>query len=322
MISSFLPLLVTSVAAAAIGGPQTQGAGVAGATLSAPADRAAETGYAILLQDTSLGRNVSVTFNQAKFADVLMWLRKEGVSFVAEEQDGDDGLRLTMNVVDKPLRDVMDAIAEVFGGKWTKKGEVYAFVRRSRASNPGAFDPGILGRRGPLRIAPPISPEEQEKFAKEFLPMIQEWAKKFRQEFEKNWVGPDGQSLFPKGEGFERLWKDLPEASKKFFREFRIEIPDLELKLDKDLQQFKGLDPEKLRSILPEEGVFAFRGTQLAEILKSLTPEQRKLQSERGYLTPDDLTDAQKKMLGGLPEGGNWTVTIAVDGQKLTLKSK
>lgn len=333
MISSFLPLLVTSVAAAvAIGGPQAQGSevlkagasavGVDEGTLLKAAERAAGTGYATLLQDANLGRSVSVTFNTAKFSDVLMWLRKEGVSFVTEDHETDEGPRLTMNIVNKPLRDVMDAIAEVFGGTWTKKGDVYAFVRRRAGFPFGAFEFGDLGKSGELWIAPGMSPEEQEKFRKEFEPMMKEWAKKFQEEFEKNWIGPDGKWLLPKGEEIERLKEELPEVSEKMFREFRIEIPELKLELEKELQELKKLDPEKFRSVLPEGRGFVFGGPQLAEILKSLTQEQRKLHDERGYLTPNDLTAAQKKMLGGLPETGDWTVTIAVDGKKLTIKSK
>ncbi|HZH99078.1 MAG TPA: hypothetical protein VEX38_08915, partial [Fimbriimonadaceae bacterium] len=57
-------------------------------------------------------------------------------------------------------------------------------------------------------------------------------------------------------------------------------------------------------------------------LMRSLSPQQRQRHDRQGYLTAADLTQAQLKMLGTLPQSGSWTVSFTIDGDKLTIKNR
>lgn len=62
--------------------------------------------------------------------------------------------------------------------------------------------------------------------------------------------------------------------------------------------------------------------TNFKGLLDSLSAAQREKHAKQGYLTPGDLTDTQRKMLGDLPKSGEYTISMTVDGKSLTIKSK
>jgi len=77
-------------------------------------------------QAPSLDKRVTASLTNASMDEVLQWLRRTGVNFVIENTDASAKTKLNINVVDKPLKDVMDAIASAVGGKWQKHGDVYS----------------------------------------------------------------------------------------------------------------------------------------------------------------------------------------------------
>lgn len=61
----------------------------------------------------------------------------------------------------------------------------------------------------------------------------------------------------------------------------------------------------------------------LEGLAKSLTPEQKALHEKQGFLTPEDLTPEQRKMLGTLAGSkGDFEVTFAGAGTQFRLKNK
>ncbi len=121
----------------------------------------------------------------------------------------------------------------------------------------------------------------------------------------------------------------LPEGAMKF-----LMVPELEGKEREEMKQKiqelmkKGGDGKFELRLEPgkpmpegEWSVFVGGGGNFPKLLDSLTPAQLELSKKQGYLTPKDLTDAQKKLLGKQPEG-DWMISVSMNGKSLTIKSK
>lgn len=263
-----------------------------------------------LSQDTQLERKVTGSFRDATLGEVLKWLTVEGLSFVADSSTlaGTD-MRLTANILDRPLKDVLDAIAEAFGGKWTRHGNVYSFSRsKTHFFEGGSFDKNLDMKELPADIELHLKKLGEEMKGKGFI------------EFSI----PDIAEM----KGFELDPQDLEEL--KALREHlkAIPMPDLEelkgLKEHlKSMPDMKALEIElKGLKDLVKPGMIRFGGTNVPALIEGLTPAQLEKQQKLGYLTPADLTPAQLQMLGDLPKGEDWSLSFKIDGRTLNLKSK
>ena len=94
-------------------------------------------------------------------------------------------------------------------------------------------------------------------------------------------------------------YKGMSEAERKAFeksmRDLKVELPKL-----------------------PKAPV-ALKSADMKELMKSLTPDQKAKHERQGYLKLSDLNGGQKKMLGN--PSGNFTISVNMDGQKLTIKN-
>lgn len=97
-------------------------------------------------------------------------------------------------------------------------------------------------------------------------------------------------------------YKGMSEAERKAFEK---SMGDLKIEL-KNLPKAP-LAPAVLRS------------SDMKSLMKSLTPDQRSKHDRQGYLKLSDLSGGQKKMLGN--PSGNFTISVNMDGQKLTIKN-
>ena len=70
---------------------------------------------------------VSVSFNHATVGDVMDWLTKNGLSFVAADSELPKDATITLNVKDEPINEVADAIASALGGHWERRGGMRIF---------------------------------------------------------------------------------------------------------------------------------------------------------------------------------------------------
>ena len=80
-------------------------------------------------RSAELQRLVSGNFENASLAEVCKWLSGQGVSFVADGTSLSGDAKLTANLQNQPLGDVMDAIADAFGGRWDRHGNIYTLHR-------------------------------------------------------------------------------------------------------------------------------------------------------------------------------------------------
>ena len=117
----------------------------------------------------------------------------------------------------------------------------------------------------------------------------------------------------------------LPEKMKGM-KEFKLDPKTMkELELMPGKMKVYSTDPkalEKMRALELKTPMFKMQSGDIMKLIDSLNMQQRDKQEKQGYLTLDDLTPEQRKMLGDMPKGQNWTIAYVIDGKKLTLKSK
>lgn len=222
-------------------------------------------GYSATQQPTapqapSLEKRVTASLSDATMDEVLQWLRKTGVNFVIDKGDASAHSKLNINVVDKPLKDVMDAIASAVGGKWQKHGDVYSLHTHGDALAPlpfGDFDMGLVPeikeRLGDLKFE--ISPEMRERL-EAMIPDIEEQL----QELEKSF-GPELRGLAPKIRGM----MPGPDGMMRF------RMPSSQQR------------EELLNSVTPKQKeLMKSRGHLVTE---DLTPRQREILESLGRMT-------------------------------------
>ena len=83
-----------------------------------------------------MDRQVSVHFDNASATDVLKWLSKQNVNFVANV-DKLPKSRVSMNVNNVPLHEALEAVAESLGGSWNRVAA--SSTRGRRLTSPTLF---------------------------------------------------------------------------------------------------------------------------------------------------------------------------------------
>ena len=219
-------------------------------------------------QAPTLNTRVTASMNNASMDEVLQWLRKTGVNFVIDKSRAPKDARLNLNIVDKPLRDVMDAVASAVGGSWQKHGDVYSLRQGMAFGTPA---PEFFGER--IDTLPPMDLDELRAYRAEIAPKIGEELRHFKTEIDPKML--------------EEL-KELQMDPKVFehLKELEIEMPDFEGFVMPPMPE--GAEGLKLRML--NEG-------QIKELIGSLTSKQKEIMKSKGHLTPGDLTPKQQEIL-------------------------
>ncbi len=316
--------------------PQTTTAApqqIGGAT--APAEIRQETRASAPTQaDSALDKRVTKSLDSVTLKEALSALAEQGLSFVVIENDKAQNVRITIHVVDQPLRDVMDAIASAYGGHWSRKGSVYILSdgRNSEAQFAPfewrGFDRNALGQHelpkdlmkkdsGAAALVLPKELMKDDEMKLQILnPEIQKKIESATQEAMK------ARDMNPEMQ--KKIESAMQEAMKA-----RDMNPEMQKKIESAMQEAmkaRVLDSTLMgepKMLSNEMRLFSFpSGQNFDKLLGSLTPQQKSLMAKRGYLTPKDLTKTQLGYLGKLPEGADWSVSISIGGKTLKLRSK
>jgi len=264
-------------------------------------------------------KNVSMDFKNADAQDVFDWLKKSGVNYVVETGSIPKGKKLTVNIKGRKIGEAVEAIAEALGMGVTKKGETYVLHPGSgwaayTLGDGKAFSVPQLGKDGAKgwQISPRDLSQDWEKWSKEFkdsfkdLPKT-EWDEKEWEKFSKELK--DSLKDIPQ-------WKEMPDGGKFTLKN----VPPMKW-------QFKGLDGKEFKGLkewkeLKDLHLPEMHFGDLGKLVESLTPEQLEKNKSKGYLTIDDLTAEQRKMLGSFDGDGDFTVKFEKDGKSVTIKRK
>lgn len=263
-------------------------------------------------------------------AQLVDWMKKQGYKFVLETTNLPEGTKYEVNLKGAKPDEAIEAIALALDLGWTKKGEVYVLKDE-------------LGRHftwpgeAPELMTPPT---EWTEGMKDFGHGMQDWAKNIESWAKQHKL--DGKQ-----------WKDLSPAERAEFEKSMAELDKALAEMKIQLPKFKDgfmIAPDGSKIKFPEfgpmEGFKVFDGSEMAplpplfdkefmdgmntlkiktanikELISSLTDSQKKLMKDRGYLTPSDLTDKQRKLLDYKAGDKDFNLTFSVDGEKITIKS-
>ncbi|HTQ08850.1 MAG TPA: hypothetical protein VMI31_02145 [Fimbriimonadaceae bacterium] len=70
---------------------------------------------------------VTVSFRNAAVREVLDWLKNSGVNFVISDDEVSRDARISVNIANQPLDDLMNALASAWNGHWDRQGDVWVF---------------------------------------------------------------------------------------------------------------------------------------------------------------------------------------------------
>ena len=281
-----------------------------------------------------MDRLVSVHFNNASAAEVMKWLSKQNVNFVANV-DKLPKTHITMNVAHVPLAEALETVAESLGGSWQVKGSTIVFRMGMFGATPFSFTtppsmkgfggefPGNTQLFGDMKAFSKVDPkmlEQFKAFGKGGKTFEFKMDPKMMEQFKS--MGKDGKTFENKMDP-----KTLDQ-----FKAFAKDGKFFEYKMDpKMMEQFKAKSKDGMafafgsdKNWLGAKGQM-FKKLDADKLLKSLTKSQRELNKTQGYLKFSDLTDAQRAMMFDgstkeLPE--SFTFMISSNGEKVTIKSK
>ncbi|HLK14437.1 MAG TPA: hypothetical protein VKT78_06505 [Fimbriimonadaceae bacterium] len=283
-------------------------------------------------------KRVSVRFNNAPARQVLDWLSKQDANFVIETSSIPSSVRLTLNVKDEPLSSVERVIANALGGSWVKHDGILVFQKGLMTGEPMVLGDGFMGDGKRFKSLPGgdgqfwASPDGKElqlhlkdldKLGDQFGP---EWQKKFEKDF-----GPEFQKKIQDqfGPEFEKKIQDQfgPEWQKRIEKEFGPDFqkkmqdqfgPEFQKRIQDEIKNGKG------QGWVFSDGnggrVFSLGHQDFNGILESLTGDQKALMKKRGYLTPKDLNEKQRKLLGEV--SGKFELKVKTDKGEMTIKSE
>lgn len=376
----------------------------------------------------TLSKKVTKRFNNAKLDDVLAWLKTQGVSFVVRPGSISKDARITVNIVDQPLEDAVDAIASAFDSRWDREGQVFV-LKPGPTMWKGDFEmpkievwdskdmPKFLGQMpkfddktfkaemdelnkklGTMKLPAfdeawhknlaeieKLAEQAKKETGKENLtdedlkkyPELkkkldkleadtEKWGNEFGEKFGKEmeaWGEEFGKKMELRAKDFEKLGEMDAKTQKEFAEKMELKAKEmakaaeawekqggkefekqmelhgkemeklqaeLEKKFGKDFEAKMKAHADRLEKELKNKDWGKLEGKNwmvlkdknVKELLKSLTETQKSKQKDRGYLLPEDLTPAQRELLGTLPEGSDWSITYTVDGQTITVKGK
>ncbi len=234
-----------------------------------------------------MDRKVTVKFNNASAGDVLKWLTKQNVNFVANT-DTLPKSKITVNLSNVPLHEALGAVADALGGAWMVKGSTLIFHTGGVRFSPFATTRNYTFPSEGFRTIDPrafkMQPLEGRAFAYSFD---------------------------------EKAYKDLGKLKGLDGKTFNYQFDD---KAFKELKRFN----EKDDALGRINGTFGFKKVDAKKFLDSMSATQKDLMKKQGYLKVSDLTEDQKKMIfdnpiGELPK--EFTFMLNLDGQKVIIKN-
>ncbi len=132
---------------------------------------------------------ISVHFHDAKPSEVLDCLEKQGINFMVSKSEINDDTRITINVDNQPVEDVLNALARAIGGHWERENGVRVY-RKGGATwfdgNTGSQFSKFMPAMPMTKDGKPLTPEQWDKtFGKDWAKKTEDWQKQFGPEFQK-----------------------------------------------------------------------------------------------------------------------------------------
>jgi hypothetical protein len=252
-----------------------------------------------------LEKVVSLSLKNKTAADVLQWMNKQGVNF-AVNVDSLPKNRITLNMTNVPLHEVLSTVGEVLGGSWDVRNKTLIFQKHSASRGFATFP-------AELPMLPPMGGMEfvpAQGFAAPEMNFTFEPPKFKLEEFKMDFDGQEEPMKVMKIR-LEALTEDIKVQAKKGM---------MDEKLAKDLQT---RIEATMKDCEVEAKVMAVQEVEVDKFLKSITKEQKELMKKQGFLKLSDLTDAQLKFLKAQPrsEAKQFNLMLMKGDEKIIIKN-
>ena len=284
-----------------------------------------------------MDRLVSIQFTNASASDVLKWLSKQNVNFVANVNKLPKS-KVTMSVSQVPLHEALETVAECLGGSWQVKGSTLIF--QNGMFHTMSFAPAKAGTLKSFETVPfgemksfgKMDKDQMKAFEKSML-QFKNGQSMMSQDFLKQME--DMKGLTSEGKAFtfkmdpKQLaeWKSLGMKDGKSFT-YKWDPKQMEeLKAFGMMNNGKGFkwDPKSfadMKGMTALKG-FTFKKIDIGKFKKSLSNAQKELMKKQGHLKLSDLTESQRGMLFDKTSGemtGDFTFVFSSDSDKITIK--
>ncbi len=278
-----------------------------------------------------MDRLVSVQFTNVIASDVLKWLTKQNVNFVANV-DKLPKSKITMNLSNVPLHEALETVAESLGGLWQVKRSALMFKTNMFGTMP--VSPATMGKVH-LNWRDFPSSSDMKGFGKIDDKQIKA--------FEKSMSGMKGQmkSIRFDAQTIPKMDLKQHELLKAFSgdpRTFNFKMDPKALAEMKNFKEFSKdgkafvckfdqkalLDMQSMKHFKGFEGM-NFNKLDTEKFAKSLSQAQRELMAKQGYLKFSDLIEVQKGLIfsGSTNDvSQDFTFIFSVSGEKIRIKSK
>ena len=284
---------------------------------------------------------ISLHVQKGSVQSVLKTLEAHGFSYVIADGGFPPNQTISLSIDSASVQDIADAVAAALGGHWVNKNGVHVFEKDPfalvspstfstvKSNNPPTsvfqFPKGLpfaqgLAPQDRLSQLPPASRKAIEAAMKKLRDLLQ------KTQTEKN--GSKGSSMSPTEKAklnglIDQLQRELgaldPNGYSMPYRTFQYSTPQFkEYGFNQPFTWNWQTPPQNFSYAAPQ--AYGGHPARLGELLKSLTPHQKDLQKQQGYLKYDDLTSAQQKMLG-IKSAGSFEVHYKSKDGDLTIKN-
>lgn len=279
-----------------------------------------------------MDRKVTVRFQDASASDVLKWLTKQNVNFVANV-DSLPKTKVTVNLSNVPLSEALDVVGSALGGSWQVKGSTLIFrsggmmfgniamPRLNTFSRTMPFDGQMMNGFSDAKVFNFKMDEKMLKELEQFKGMKGE-AFKLDEKALKELKGLKGFKMD------EKALKELKEGQMKAFKMDEKAMQQLKEMQSKDWKKFapdaKAFAESHSWSTQKRES-FGFKKVDAEKFLKSVTAAQKDIMKKQGFLKVSDLTDEQKAMLFENPKGDlpkDFTFQLNLNGETVKIKNE
>jgi hypothetical protein len=247
-------------------------------------------------------KRVTATFRAARAAEVLSWLEKQGVSFIVADGTVPPNTTVTVNLVNQPLPTVVDALGRALGGHWVRQGEIRVFQR-----GPGFTErliaPAVTGTAD-LKV-PAIRVEELEKrLGPEFEKRMEARMKALETRMTPTIEKRVAESM----KAMEKSAQIREEAMKRVYE--RSTAPPI-VRTETRVGTTR---------VAPTRDSIRISTMDGAGLIRSLDSGQRHTMRTRGYLRYDELSAAQKRMLGSVPSSATFEIRFKINNEEVVVR--
>lgn len=225
-------------------------------------------------------KRVSVSFDNATTSDVINWLTKQGVSFMTSNAELPSSERITLNIVDQPLEDVVNAVASALGGHWESRGKILVFHRGVVAWDSARMPEGFKGlldgkefKALPKGSTGLMSQKDWEQFNKQLKDRMGKGGNFY--------MTPDKSELRTFGQGFDA--KDFQKLTEEQRKEMEKAMKDAQRSME-EARKSGAFERSKLTE------------KQMDEIRKSIDAAHKSGAFERSKMSQKEMEELHKTL--------------------------